>query len=100
MTDLIKRQDAIEVINKLMEIHFDRKVVLGKVWQQIKDLPSAQQWIPVEKETPILPNIVLVCDSLGKILFDSYIDGSWTYCPCVVAWMPMPEQYKGENAND
>ena len=43
MDDLIRRQDAIEVINKLMEIHFDRKVVLGKVWQQIKDLPSAQK---------------------------------------------------------
>ena len=41
--DVIYRQDAIEVINKLMEIHFDRKVVLGKVWQQIKDLPSAQK---------------------------------------------------------
>ena len=55
-----------------------------------------QQWIPVEKETPILPNIVLVCDSLGKILFDSYIDGSWTYCPCVVAWMPLPSPYREE----
>ena len=60
-------------------------------------MPSAQRWIPVEKETPILPNIVIVCDSLGKILFDSYIDGSWTYCPYVVAWMPLPEPYKEES---
>jgi len=42
MSDLISRSDALEVIEKLMDIHFDRKVVLAKVFNQIKDLPSAQ----------------------------------------------------------
>ena len=42
MSDLISRKAAIEVIEKMMEVYWDRKVVLARVWEQIKDLPSAQ----------------------------------------------------------
>ena len=42
MNDLISRQAAIEVIEKMMEVYWDRKVILARVWEQIKDLPSAQ----------------------------------------------------------
>lgn len=97
MKDLIYRQDAIDEVEKKSQVdgaygYMDTKSIVDL----LSDLPPAQQWTPVEKETPILPNIVLVCDSLGKILFDSYIDGSWTYCPYVVAWMPLPEPYRGD----
>ncbi len=91
MKDLIYRQDAIDAI----DVKNVNEGIVSALQSIIEELPSAQQWTPVEKETPILPNIVLVCDSLGKILFDSYIDGSWTYCPYVVAWMPLPEPYQG-----
>ena len=41
MSDYIRREDALEIIDKLIEIHFDRKVVLAKVYSQVKDMPSA-----------------------------------------------------------
>ena len=42
MDDLISRQDAREAIEKLMEIHFDRQVVLAKARDAIVSLPSAE----------------------------------------------------------
>ena len=39
--DLISRDDAREAIEKLMEIHFDRQVVLAKARDAIVSLPSA-----------------------------------------------------------
>ena len=41
-SDLISREDAREAIDKLMEIHFDRKVVLSKARDVIVSLPSAE----------------------------------------------------------
>ena len=40
--DLIRREDAREAIEKLMEIHFDRQVVLAKARDAIVSLPSAE----------------------------------------------------------
>ena len=40
MNDLISRQDAIEVADAVWIVTGDTNV--AKVWQQIKDLPSAQ----------------------------------------------------------
>ena len=42
MDDLISRQAAIDGINKLMEIHFDRRVVLKKARNVVEQLPPAQ----------------------------------------------------------
>ena len=59
MDDLISRQAAIEVIEKMMEVYWDRKVVLARAWDQIKDLPTAERrgkWIVKEKVYPDLPN--------------------------------------------
>ena len=101
MDDLISRRAAIDAIEDCAEFIKDIHQMVTLIdadmaKTKVRAIPSAQQWIPVEKETPILRNIVLVCDSLGKILFDSYIDGVWVYCPYVVAWMPLPEPYKEE----
>lgn len=107
MDDLISRQAAIDAVNTWDKFGVDERgrlvgwheglepyVHLRDVLNAIVFLPSAQQWVPCEKDVPILPNIVLACDSSGKIIFDSYIDGSWTYCPCVVAWMPLPKPFE------
>ena len=40
MSDLISRQDAIEVADAVWTVTGDKNV--EKVWDQIKDLPSAQ----------------------------------------------------------
>lgn len=47
MSDLISRQAAIEVVDAVWSVTGDKNV--AKVWDQIKDLPSAQpeEAIPV-----------------------------------------------------
>ena len=42
MDDLISRQAAIDGINELMKVHFDRKFVLGKARTIMQELPPAQ----------------------------------------------------------
>ena len=50
--DLIERQAAIEVADAIWTVTGDKNV--ANVWQQLKDLPSAQpeqkkgEWIPVD----------------------------------------------------
>lgn len=47
MDDLINRQAAIDAIEELKKIHFDRRVVLGKAQDCINSIPSAHS--PVDE---------------------------------------------------
>ena len=74
----------------------------------IQNLPSARQWIPCEKELPKSEEEVIVSihDDSGDTAYD-YTSSGW-YAAAgkfwvvenetnmrVVAWMPLPEPYKG-----
>ena len=53
MDDLISRQAAIDVAHAVWSVTGDKNV--AKVWDQIKDLPSAQpeqRWIPCSERLP------------------------------------------------
>ena len=50
MDDLISRADAIEVADAVWSVTGDKNV--AKVWDQLLNLPSAQQWIPVTERPP------------------------------------------------
>ena len=124
--DLISRQAAIDVADAVWSVTGDKNV--AKVWDQIKDLPSAQpeqRWIPCserlpeerdwylgifkEPDTGWINPIPFICDYLlgtktkattkeGWILKghtdrEEYIDYYFNL-ECV-AWMPLPEPYKG-----
>lgn len=114
MSDLISREAAREAIEKLMDIHFDRQVVLAKARDAIVSLPSADRptgrWIPTSEGLPDSGDTFLVTVMVGTeretdvaSSFGSYIDGFWdTFTDwiedeeChVLAWMPLPEPYKG-----
>lgn len=42
MNDLISRHDAIEAVEELIAIHFDRVVILNKVVVALLNIPSAE----------------------------------------------------------
>lgn len=66
----------------------------------IKKLPEAQQWIPCSERLPDKNCRCLTTnDAWGafEVDWNAWIDGQWLYPnEKPVAWMPLPEPWKGE----
>lgn len=109
--DTIRRQAAIDAVEKESQVdgaygYMDTKSIVDL----LMDLPSVQRWIPVSERLPEEKKQVLVCDAYGFIYTaecevisdDEWLDWRWyesvEYRPMddVVAWMPLPEPWKGE----
>lgn len=93
MDDLIGRQAAIEVADAVWTVTGDKNV--AKVWQQLKDLPSAERrgrWIFDLDNKEWSWNKPYVCDQCGK-----WNERSSNYCPNCGAQM---DEKEGENATD
>lgn len=113
MSDLIDRQAAIDAIEQMQmpimrsEFPEEQFVFTGmsEALQAIKDLPSAQQWIPCSERLPEIGQSVLL--SVGGMYSAEGClreDGDWAQFrwdaiqrkDMVGAWKPLPEPYKGE----
>ena len=71
----------------------------------IQELPSAQQWIPCSERLPEESGdyLITVAHHSGELLvevdqFDNENGSWWHYMDDVIAWMPLPESYKGEKS--
>ena len=100
MDDLIRKQDAIDTIIKKPAWHGSEGSFYhaDDIRDAINNLPSAQQWIPCDKRLPD-DGTYLCCEREGFCYVDSFKDGNWllndiTNAKCI-AWMPLPEPYKG-----
>lgn len=117
--DLIRRQDAIDAIGKISDEMY-RTVEKGatfppRAWFDgmaqaehiVKNLPFAQpepQWIPCSERLPEENQICIVTDETRqntyeyrfcKLAYDE--EQGWTYLKHrIIAWMPLPEPWKGE----
>ena len=110
MDDLISREEAIEKIeslwNSIRRLHpllDDTMALYADVKRIIKQLPSAQQWIPVSKKLPKeTEEYLITCKDQDG---DTYVKKTM-YFPdeelwwgiysseTVTAWMPVPEPYR------
>lgn len=127
MDDLIKRSEAIDAIRQWVKMHqYYHPHSNGKtipVDEAIDELervqaeqPSAQQWIPVSERLPnpnerigLVNRYYLVQNEYGDMMVASYKSNTsgecwWEQIYCyfaiqdeVVAWMPLPERYRGKN---
>jgi len=108
VTDLISRQAAIDAaltfIVEYCGAAFDEDMQ-KMLCERLDALPSAKpQWIPVSEKLPKYSDSVLVS------LFDDELDLGSYYCDTwhtiedgsvddgiVLAWMPLPKPYEGDN---
>ena len=113
MDDLISRQKAIEALRDA-ENHAFNSYYQGliKAHKIIADLPTAQpetQWIPCSERLPERADNVIICYKKGYHTLVStgiylykfkmwYVDVVGDLRNEVVAWMPLPEPYKGGDA--
>lgn len=115
--DLISRAAAIDAliaeINEKPETYWDNGLNVYDVESVLKGLPSAQpeqRWIPVSERLPDEYEYVLLCDiepdedtGYSRIAVGWLEDGKiccWDDRATrddFVAWMPLPEPWKGEN---
>ena len=106
--DTIYRQDAINVVKRLMgDYELSRTVQTG-----LHILPSAQpeqRWIPCSERLPEVEELVLVTDDSGGIKtvdvdwcgqYEDSNERFWYYTQNAVAWMPLPKPYHEGEQND
>lgn len=109
MSNLIKRDKAIDYFVTNIGIvdadgyavdDYDERV---KIWtERFSGIPSAEperKWIPVTEALPQNYQQTICIDSRGKMMIGTYGEYGWTF-PCYmnepVAWMPLPEAWRGE----
>lgn len=107
MNDLISRQAAIDAVVDAMMSGADADMVEGLIYM----LPSAEpKWIPVTERLPMINTLALITTSKGIVVQVMYFGenmnghkvwrsfgGEYVYWDEeVVAWMSLPEPWKGE----
>ena len=111
MKDLIERQAAIDMLATMQGRCTSKAALIqnSKIWQQIKDLPSAEpQWIPCSEQYPEENQICIVTDETMRNTYEyrfckeTYDENQgWTYLKHrIIAWMPLPKPYKEERKDD
>lgn len=100
MDDLISRQQAIDLL-KQMRKDGDMVPWEGKnVFARIRELPAEPHWIPVTERLPEYGEAVLTIAQddvyeVNHIVDDVHGEWFWEDNGKVLAWMPLPEPYKG-----
>lgn len=104
MSDLIDRMEAMEAIlhagiYKNFESDYTNGIAEGllSAMEEVKKLPSANQWIPVTERLPEDDDDVLICWD-GTVEVGYYKNGEWLAENWngleIDAWMPLPEPYR------
>ena len=101
MDDLISRQAVLEATSAKLKItgKENAETVYGyikKLCDDIKALPSAQQWIPCSERMPDQNGKYLVVGRQKAINILKFDGGRWYGKWGVVAWMPLPSPYREE----
>ena len=97
---LIYEEDAIDALMEILDRpNHAEFLYTDEICKALEDLPSAQpQWIPVTERLPEYGTEVVTINKDDEYEINHVIDeedGEWFF-DGAVAWMPLPEPYKGE----
>lgn len=100
MKDLIDRQAAMDAVD-VGNLH---PGIVSALQNIISEIPSAQQWIPCSEMLPEVGESVLCqCRAGIFMVLKRTEDRSWKQDSThvymhgfVIAWMPLPESYRGD----
>ena len=96
MDDLISRKSLLNKINAYVVGSQDKEFIC----KLIKEMPPAQQWIPCSERLPDQNGKYLVVGRQKAINILKFDGGRWYGKWGVVAWMPLPDCYQGEEVID
>lgn len=72
---------------------------MGMIEIPIERREPVMRWIPCSERLPEwnehVDDMVLVCYGNGSVRFNTFLKGEWCQGN-PIAWMPLPEPYKGE----
>lgn len=111
--DLISRETLIEKLEEHIEYadydYYQEEPFINLSWEMVENIvgtvPSAQQWIPCSERLPKNLRNYLTTLKDGDVEILEYntrlrewndMDGHIIRDSYVIAWMPLPEAYKGE----
>ena len=100
--DAIDRRLVCAFIDGLISDDEERKKGLEYIRSMppVTPQPKTGHWIPVSERLPDKYTYTLWCASSGYVRSDYFNGEFWEdakkYCYEIVAWMPLPEPYKGE----
>ena len=93
MSDLISRQAAIDAIRGEIEINGYSHVV--DVLEQLPSAQPEQRWIPCSERWPEERGFYLTTTKDKAVYCDYWNEDNFDRTELVIAWMPLPEPYKG-----
>ena len=107
---LVDADELLEILRIMQEVYFDRKIILGKVVEEVKRMPTIKpepKWIPCDMQLPEKTQLCLVTEKtvvgfeVHTRCFNKRDDGGfwsgWGHTD-VIAWMPLPEPWRGEES--
>ena len=103
MSDLISREDLVKELNAQFAVGDITREIANDILNHIPSAELEQKWIPVAERLPKDGERVLITHR-GGVSFGWYNGSYWergaptNHRPLetVIAWMPLPEPYRGE----
>lgn len=99
MNDLISRKAAINAVKDALNPSIVSFVKAKIALEQLSSAQPDQRWIPCSERLPDKEGVYLVTDHKGDVVryvFNDTESSREYWKRCAVAWMPLPQPWKGE----
>ena len=98
--DCISRKDAISTVNNMYNscreyTLTEYRDVLIECFRVLCGVTPANRWIPIREKMHDRSGFYLVTTEYDEVYCDYYNENKFNRHEIIIAWMPMPDPYKG-----